>query len=284
MTVAAAAAGLTVPVSGMAGDQQAALFGQACFTPGMTKNTYGTGSFVLVNLGARTHRRRRAAHDRRLADRRRDHLRDGRRDLRHRRRDPVAARRARDHRTRGRRSDRSPPACPTPVESCSFPRSPGSVRPTGIRTRGTVLGLTRGSGRAQLARSSRRWRSRPPTSSTPVRAASGTELSELRRRRRERDGRAVPVPGRRPRRRPCGDPPSRRPPRSAPPTSPVSPRACGRRPRRPRARGRRTPRSRRVRSRISTAVARSGTAGSNVPKVGPAHFQVLSLTTRSVKS
>jgi glycerol kinase len=45
------AAGLAVPVSGMAGDQQAALFGQACFAPGMTKNTYGTGSFVLVNLG-----------------------------------------------------------------------------------------------------------------------------------------------------------------------------------------------------------------------------------------
>ncbi len=45
------AAGLTVPVSGIAGDQQAALFGQACFEPGMTKNTYGTGSFVLMNLG-----------------------------------------------------------------------------------------------------------------------------------------------------------------------------------------------------------------------------------------
>src|SRR5436190_6035871 len=45
------AAGLRVPVAGIAGDQQAALFGQACFSPGMTKNTYGTGSFVLVNLG-----------------------------------------------------------------------------------------------------------------------------------------------------------------------------------------------------------------------------------------
>jgi glycerol kinase len=45
------AAGLAVPVSGIAGDQQAALFGQACFEPGMTKNTYGTGSFVLMNLG-----------------------------------------------------------------------------------------------------------------------------------------------------------------------------------------------------------------------------------------
>jgi glycerol kinase len=40
-----------VPVSGMAGDQQAALFGQACLEPGMTKNTYGTGSFVLMNVG-----------------------------------------------------------------------------------------------------------------------------------------------------------------------------------------------------------------------------------------
>ena len=52
VTVPECAAGLAVPVSGIAGDQQAALFGQACFTPGMTKNTYGTGSFVLVNLGA----------------------------------------------------------------------------------------------------------------------------------------------------------------------------------------------------------------------------------------
>ena len=41
-----------VPISGVAGDQQAALFGQACFDPGMAKNTYGTGSFVLLNVGA----------------------------------------------------------------------------------------------------------------------------------------------------------------------------------------------------------------------------------------
>jgi glycerol kinase len=40
-----------IPISGVAGDQQAALFGQACFSPGMTKNTYGTGSFVLMNVG-----------------------------------------------------------------------------------------------------------------------------------------------------------------------------------------------------------------------------------------
>jgi glycerol kinase len=40
-----------IPISGVAGDQQAALFGQACWQAGMAKNTYGTGSFVLMNLG-----------------------------------------------------------------------------------------------------------------------------------------------------------------------------------------------------------------------------------------
>ena len=40
-----------IPVSGIAGDQQAALFGQGCFLPGDAKNTYGTGSFVLLNVG-----------------------------------------------------------------------------------------------------------------------------------------------------------------------------------------------------------------------------------------
>ena len=43
--------GLTIPIAGIAGDQQAALFGQACFAPGSSKCTYGTGSFVLVNTG-----------------------------------------------------------------------------------------------------------------------------------------------------------------------------------------------------------------------------------------
>jgi glycerol kinase len=42
-----------VPVAGVAGDQQAALFGQACIEVGMAKNTYGTGSFVLLNTGRR---------------------------------------------------------------------------------------------------------------------------------------------------------------------------------------------------------------------------------------
>lgn len=40
-----------IPITGIAGDQQAALFGQACFSPGMAKNTYGTGCFMLMNTG-----------------------------------------------------------------------------------------------------------------------------------------------------------------------------------------------------------------------------------------
>jgi glycerol kinase len=42
-----------IPIAGNAGDQQAALFGQACFKPGMMKNTYGTGCFLLMNTGER---------------------------------------------------------------------------------------------------------------------------------------------------------------------------------------------------------------------------------------
>jgi len=43
--------GAAIPVTGMAGDQQAATFGQACFEPGMVKSTYGTGCFALMNIG-----------------------------------------------------------------------------------------------------------------------------------------------------------------------------------------------------------------------------------------
>ena len=45
--------GAEIPVAGIAGDQQAALFGQACFDPGSAKNTYGTGCFMLMNTGAK---------------------------------------------------------------------------------------------------------------------------------------------------------------------------------------------------------------------------------------
>ena len=45
--------GAEVPIAGIAGDQQASLFGQACFAPGMAKNTYGTGCFLLIHTGDR---------------------------------------------------------------------------------------------------------------------------------------------------------------------------------------------------------------------------------------
>jgi glycerol kinase len=45
--------GAPIPIGGVAGDQQAALFGQACFEPGEAKNTYGTGCFMLLNTGSR---------------------------------------------------------------------------------------------------------------------------------------------------------------------------------------------------------------------------------------
>ena len=45
--------GVEIPVAGMAGDQQAALFGQGCVAPGQAKNTYGTGAFLLLNTGKR---------------------------------------------------------------------------------------------------------------------------------------------------------------------------------------------------------------------------------------
>jgi glycerol kinase len=45
-----------VPIAGIAGDQQAALFGQACWHPGMVKNTYGTGCFVVLNTGSELRR------------------------------------------------------------------------------------------------------------------------------------------------------------------------------------------------------------------------------------
>ena len=48
---AAALTEVSIPIAGIVGDQQAALFGQACFEPGMVKNTYGTGCFILMNVG-----------------------------------------------------------------------------------------------------------------------------------------------------------------------------------------------------------------------------------------
>ena len=112
-----------VPVAGIAGDQQAALFGQACHRPGMAKNTYGTGSFVLLNTGAQAPR----PPDGLLATVAwglggRGRLRARGLDLRHRCRRAVAARRARDHRARRGRRRRWPPRSTATTASTSSPR------------------------------------------------------------------------------------------------------------------------------------------------------------------
>ena len=82
-----------VPIAGNAGDQQAALFGQACFEPGTAKNTYGTGCFMLLNTGDNARAvAEGAADDRRLASRRRHDVCARRLGLRRGRRGAVAAR------------------------------------------------------------------------------------------------------------------------------------------------------------------------------------------------
>ena len=88
-----------MPVAGMAGDQQAATFGQACFAPGMLKSTYGTGCFALLNTGDRmVPSQQPAAHHHRLAARRQADLRARGQHLHRRCRHPVGARRPARHR------------------------------------------------------------------------------------------------------------------------------------------------------------------------------------------
>ena len=90
--------GRAVPILGVAGDQQAATVGQACFEPGMLKATYGTGCFAVLNTGDDPGREPQPAADHhRLPARRPADLRARRLDLHRRRGGAVAARRAEDH-------------------------------------------------------------------------------------------------------------------------------------------------------------------------------------------
>ncbi len=95
--------GSAVPVAGIAGDQQAALFGQACFEPGSAKNTYGTGCFMLLNTGETPGAvAQGAADDGGLADRRQA------RPMRSKARCSSPARRCSGCATGSRRSPRRP--------------------------------------------------------------------------------------------------------------------------------------------------------------------------------
>ena len=115
---------LELPVAGIAGDQQSALFGQTCFDAGDSKCTYGTGSFILTNTGVEVVRSdagllSTAAWKSPDGD---ADLRPRGRDLRDRRGRPVAARRTRRSSGRPPRPLRSPPPWTAPTAWCSSRR------------------------------------------------------------------------------------------------------------------------------------------------------------------
>ena len=195
------AGGLTAPLSGIAGDQQAALFGQACFAPGMTKNTYGTGSFVLMNVGpnvpppvegllttvAWT-----------LGDGTTAYALEGG-DVRDRGGHPVAPGRA-GHDRRGRR-DRAALAASVPDAEGVFlvPAFTGLGSPYwDPHARGALLGLTRTVGRAHLARAAVEAMAHQTRDVVEaMEAIGGTVVCRAAGRRRGGGhGRALPVPGR----------------------------------------------------------------------------------------
>ena len=158
-----------IPISGVAGDQQAALFGQACFTPGMAKNTYGTGSFVLLNVGSSCPPPTEGMLTTvawQLVGRHRCVCAGGR-DLRHRRGHPMAARRTRTDRIRCR--DRAPRR--------RHPRQRWRVRRAGIRRpRQPVVGSLR-------AWHHRRHHPRHIEGASRPRRGGGDGLPDPRRRR-----------------------------------------------------------------------------------------------------
>ena len=110
--------GRTVEIRGIAGDQQAALYGQGCHAPGEGKATYGTGSFVLVHTGGRCEPAARRSPE----DGRGGRLRARGSGAHERRGGAVAARRARASSDRPRRPRRSRRASTTPAASTSSRR------------------------------------------------------------------------------------------------------------------------------------------------------------------
>ena len=153
-TTDAKVCGAEVPIAGIAGDQQAALFGQACFAPGMVKNTYGTGCFLLMFTGdAPVASQQGAADHAGLRRRRPAGLRAGRLGVHRRRGDPVAARRARAARRRRARASAMARAVDSTLGVYVVPAFVGLGTPYwDSAARGAIVGLTRGVTRAHLVR------------------------------------------------------------------------------------------------------------------------------------
>ena len=133
------------PLAGILGDQQAALFGQTCFEPGDAKNTYGTGSFLLVNTGEEIVPHRRAAHHASAtssATARSTYVLEGSIAVTGAL-DPVAARPARRSSSSAPRSRSSRAASTTTAASTSCRRSAACSPRTGATTRAaSIVGLT----------------------------------------------------------------------------------------------------------------------------------------------
>ena len=144
--------GAEIPIYGIAGDQQAALIGQACFMPGMLKATYGTGCFALLNTGEAGRIEQQAVHDHRLSARRRAQLCARGLDLRRRRRSAMAARRSARRAKRGETGALAEAADPT-QEVILVPAFVGLGAPYWRPdARGALFGLTRATGPRELAR------------------------------------------------------------------------------------------------------------------------------------
>ena len=197
-----------VPVAGILGDQQAALFGQTCFDRGSAKNTYGTGSFLLVNTGEEIVHTDKllTSPGYKLGDET-GHLRAGGVDRRHRGADPVAARPAEDHLRRPRGGGAGAHASMTTAASTSCPRSRGLFAPRWRDdARGVIVGLTAYANQGHIARAALEataWQSREVVDAAND-VADVPVHRPARRRRHDRQRAADAVPGRRPRR--AGDP------------------------------------------------------------------------------
>ena len=143
-----------MPIAGIAGDQQAALFGQACFDAGQAKNTYGTGCFLLMNTGDdAAPSDGRPADDRRLEGRRRGHLRARGRRVHGRRGRAVAARRAAGDRQLRRHRAAGAATVPDAGGVYFVPAFVGLGAPHwDPYARGLIIGLTRDTTVGHIAR------------------------------------------------------------------------------------------------------------------------------------
>ncbi|MFR4561744.1 MAG: FGGY family carbohydrate kinase [Flavonifractor plautii] len=160
--------GAQIPIAGIAGDQQAALFGQACFSPGEAKNTYGTGCFLLMNTGERLYRSNNGLLSTIAIslDGKVQYALEGSVFV-----GGAVIQWVRDGRFIGEARDAgiTPPRCRTPAASIC-PRLHRLGAPTGYARPGRSGGLTRGTGQDHIVRAAQ--------SPSPIRAGIGHAMEK----------------------------------------------------------------------------------------------------------